>query len=126
MARILAIDDHPSVRKVLEFCLQRDGHSVLLAADGPTGLRMAADNSVDFVILDYDMPVMNGVAVCKAMKADPVLRQLPLVMITAYSTNEIIRQALGAGALEVIPKPFSMEHLKTTVNRYLTEAKPVG
>ena len=126
MAQVLAIDDNPSVRKVVEFCLKREGHSILTAADGPTGLRLAAENPVDFIFLDYEMPVMKGTAVCRTLKGDPALKAIPVVMITAYSTNDVVTQALAAGALEVLTKPFSIERLKSSLKRHLPALQPAA
>jgi CheY-like chemotaxis protein len=72
-------------------------------------------------MLDLEMPLMNGVAVCRALKADPALSRIPVLMMTGQATQEARRQALAAGAIVVMSKPFDLEVLEATVARCITE-----
>jgi CheY-like chemotaxis protein len=126
MACILIVDDDLSVQLTLEFCLQDAGYSVILAGDGPTALRVAAERQTDLILLDVNMPQMNGIAVCKALKSNPALSHIPVVMMTSCPTRDIVASAIAAGALEMLPKPFELAHLYTIVSRNLPgTAKPV-
>lgn len=122
MASILLIDDTASVLAALEYCLKSVGYEVLVAGDGRTGLQLAAERRPDLVMLDLEMPVMNGVAVCRALKADPELSRIPVLMMTGQATQEARRQALAAGAIVVMSKPFDLEALEATVARCVNEA----
>jgi CheY-like chemotaxis protein len=73
---------------------------------------------VHLVLLDIDMPIMDGIAVCKAIRADAALRHLPVVMMTGRSTREIASRGLAAGALEVLTKPFDLDVLQATLAKH--------
>ena len=119
MACVLIVDDDLSgILTRLEFCLQDAGYSVVLAGDGHAALR-AASRQISLIILDVNMPVMNGIAVCKAFKSNPALSHIPIVMMTSCPTRDIVSNAINAGALEVMPKPFELSQLYTTVLRNL-------
>jgi CheY-like chemotaxis protein len=125
MACILIVDDNLSVQLTLEFCLQDAGYSVVLASDGPGALRTAAEEQVDLIILDLNMPLMNGLAVCQALKSNPALSHIPVVMMTSCPTRDAISRAIAAGASETMPKPFALTQLYAIVSRNLPrEAKP--
>ncbi len=119
MARILVIDDSYSVRITLDYCLRAAGHDIILAEDGPEGLRLAAEKDVDLVLADVNMPGMNGVAVCRALKGHPDLQSLPVLLMTGSPSREAVGQAAAAGAGEVLRKPFVIADLVGTLGRYL-------
>ena len=121
MASILLIDDTPSVLAALDYCLKSVGYEVLLAGDGRKGLQLAGEKSPDLIMLDLEMPLLNGVAVCRALKADPLLKRIPVLMMTGQATQEARRQALAAGAIVVMSKPFDLEVLEATVARCIAE-----
>jgi len=121
MASILLIDDTPSVLAALEYCLKSVGYDVQTAGDGRKGLQLAAEKAPDLIMLDLEMPLLNGVAVCRTLKADPVLKRIPVLMMTGQATQEARRQALAAGAIVVMSKPFDLEVLEATVARCVTE-----
>jgi len=122
MASILLIDDTASVLAALDYCLKTMGYEIHLAGDGRKGLQLAAEHVPDLIMLDLEMPLMNGVAVCRSLKADPVLKRIPVLMMTGQATQEARRQALAAGAIVVMSKPFDLEVLEATVARCITEA----
>jgi CheY-like chemotaxis protein len=121
MARILLIDDTASVLAALDYFLSNIGYDVVQAGDGRTGLQRAAEVSPDLVMLDLEMPVMNGIAVCRTLKADPRLGRIPVLMMTGQATQEARRQALAAGAFVVMSKPFDLQVLEATVARGVAE-----
>jgi CheY-like chemotaxis protein len=122
MACILIVDDDLSVQLTLEFCLQDAGYAVELAGDGPAALRAAAEKQVDLILLDVNMPLMNGIMVCQSLKSNPALCHIPVVMMTSCPTREIISRSIDAGALEVMPKPFELTQLYEIVSRNLPGA----
>jgi CheY-like chemotaxis protein len=125
-ARILIIDDHPTVVTTLEYVLCSFGCTVLSAGNGKAGLEVAAEGRPDLLLLDFDMPLFNGEAVLKALKADPTLQHLPVIVMTGRGTNDVIKRSIEAGAKTVISKPFEMEHLRRTIEEYLPAGKSVG
>lgn len=115
--RVLVVDDNPSVLRSLEFYLPGIGFDVVSAGDGHSALRLAAEGEVQLILLDVDMPGMNGFAVCRALRADPVLRWLPVVMMTGRSSREVTQEGLAAGARAVLAKPFDFDLLESTLNQ---------
>ncbi len=119
MARILVIDDSVHIRESLAACLPVLGHTVILAADGETGLAKADAEWVDLVLLDVELPRMSGLSVCMALKADGSRQGLPVVMMTGRPTVEIQRQSATAGAATLLAKPFALNQLTAEIDRQL-------
>lgn len=91
----------------------RRGYAVLVAENGPEGVALAAQHPVDGVIVDVNMPGMNGLAVCRALRAQATELGRPLVlwMMTGARTTELAKSAVEAGALALFAKPFNFEDL---------------
>lgn len=123
MDRILIIDDTASVLAALDYFLKSIGYDVALAGNGRNGLQLAAEFSPDLILLDLEMPLMNGVAVCRALKGDPALARIPVMMMTGQATQEARRQALAAGALVVMTKPFDLEVLQATITSSIASGR---
>ncbi len=119
MARILVIDDSALIRETLASCLPSLGHMVLVAPDGESGLAKADPAWVDLVLLDVELPRMSGLTVCQILKADEDRRIIPVVMMTGRPTAEIRRQAAGAGAANLLVKPFALGQLAEEIDRHL-------
>lgn len=107
MALILVVDDIQDNRTLLQLDLEDDGHEVLLAENGEIALRVVADNEIDVVLLDINMPVMNGIDTLKNIKKNPLHENLPVIMVTANDLDELLIQALDLGANDYIVKPYS-------------------
>lgn len=121
MSCILVIDDSPTVRSTLQFCLQSSGFQVVTAADGRSGLaRLAEANPrVDLVLVDFNMPIMDGIAVCRAIRADPLTEKLPIILMTGFATSDTLARAAAAGFQEVVTKPFVIGKLLSDLRRHL-------
>jgi DNA-binding response OmpR family regulator len=104
--RVLIIEDEPHIVLSLEFLLQREGYRTATAADGEAGLALVRSLRPDVVLLDIMLPKTNGYEVCQAIKADPELRPIPVVMLTAKAQEVEALKGLGLGAHAYIPKPF--------------------
>ncbi|MBS0663085.1 MAG: response regulator [Verrucomicrobia bacterium] len=126
MARILVIDDSVQVREAMASCLPGAGHSVVLALDGESGLDKADPAWIDLVLLDVELPRMSGIEVCRALKRDRRLARIPVLMMTGRPTPAVERQALAAGAVVMLGKPFSLEKLLAEVERLLSPPPPGG
>ncbi|MDO8296031.1 MAG: PleD family two-component system response regulator [Caulobacter sp.] len=123
-ARILVVDDIEANVKLLEAKLAAEYYEVITANDGPTALAIAASESPDIILLDVMMPGMDGFAVCRRLKDDPVTRHIPVVLVTALDGRADRIEGLEAGADEFLTKPIDDVMLFARV-RSLTRLKQV-
>jgi DNA-binding response OmpR family regulator len=112
MATILVVDDEPNIREVVGLYLRRDGHTVVLAADGEEALRLHRASQPDLVVLDLMLPKISGLEVCRRIQSE---RQVPLIMLTAKGDEEDRIIGLGVGADDYLVKPFSPRELVARV-----------
>jgi CheY-like chemotaxis protein len=125
MAKILLIDDDPVVYELTNLMLGRAGHEVEWAKDGVEALGMMASPDLpDLVLCDILMPRMDGRQTLQAIRQDPRLRHLRVVMLTALSQSEDIEFARRMGALGYIVKPFRAGDLLRQVDKHLKPEKP--
>jgi diguanylate cyclase (GGDEF)-like protein len=110
-ATVLVADDSLVVRAVLRHHLEEEGHNVVEAVDGPSAIEMMRRHRPDMVLLDSEMPSLNGREVLSQVKADEELRDTPVVFLTAKSGSEEIVAALRAGAQDYLKKPFEPTEL---------------
>ena len=113
MRTLLVIDDNQSVRESLRFLLLRRGYEVLVAENGAAGIALAGQHQVDAAMVDVNMPGMNGVDVCKALReqATAAGRTICVWMMTGARTPDVTKRALEAGALALLGKPFDFTDL---------------
>lgn len=113
MRTLLVIDDNKSVRESLKFLFMRRGYEVLAAESGPEGIALAAQHPVDGAMIDVNMPGMNGIDVCRALRANAAAsgRDLPVWMMTGARTPDVVKRAEEAGALVLLGKPFDFTDL---------------
>ena len=112
---ILVVEDEAHIRRVLEYNLKLDGFEVYLAEDGATGLKLARENSPDIILLDWLMPVMDGLQVLAELKADSSTEHIPVFMLTAKGMLSDVTQAVEMGADDYITKPFNPIQLGKTI-----------
>ena len=117
--RILVVDDQPENRDVLVKHLERHGHSTSQAEDGQRAITMLSREAFDLVLLDVAMPEMEGYLVLERMKADPQLRHLPVIMISAVDEIETVVRCIEAGAEDFLPKPFDPTLLRARIEASL-------
>jgi two-component system phosphate regulon response regulator PhoB len=123
MARILVIEDDRDLQGVLEYNLRRAGHEALCALGGREGLRLARERRPELILLDLMLPDVPGSEVCKALKADAALRDIPVIMLTAR--GEEIDRVVGfeIGAEDYVVKPFSVRELLLRIQAILRRAR---
>ena len=110
MAKVLVIDDSPTVIEALQDCLEGKGHEVVPASSGPDGIEKAkSEEDLDLVILDYHMPEMNGLEVAKILKGDEQTNKVPIVMLTTQSDRALKEEGQKLGVIGWILKPFTPE-----------------
>jgi DNA-binding response OmpR family regulator len=120
--RILIVDDEPSIVISLEYLMTRAGHEVAVAPDGEAALQAIAARPPDLVILDVMLPRLNGFEVCRRLRADPGLRALKILMLTAKGRDTEIAKGLGLGADAYVTKPFSTRDLVARVDELFRAA----
>ena len=113
--KILVIEDEPDLLEVVQYNLEREGHKVIVCRNGEQGLSRIRTDDPDLVLLDLMLPGMDGVEVCRQVKADPVTRSIPVIMMTAKGEESDIVLGLGMGADDYITKPFSPRELVARV-----------
>ena len=124
MSHVLIADDDPDIRELVRFKLEQAGHEVTAVADGAAALSAARDGSqFDLVLLDVMMPRMTGLEVCTALRADPELSAIPILMLTARAQERDVDHGFAAGADDYILKPFSPRELLTRVNAALARRR---
>jgi DNA-binding response OmpR family regulator len=117
--RILVVDDNPTNRDILDMRLKANGYEVLHAGDGEEALAAAIEHRPDLILLDVMMPKMNGIEVCRRLKADPALPFMPIVLVTARADSQDVVEGLEAGADEYLTKPVDQKALVARVKALL-------
>lgn len=100
----LVIEDSPTQSLHLQILLEQEGLGVLIANDGETGLDLAQEYEPNIIILDLQMPGMNGFQVCERLKESPQTSDIPVILLTRHDDQEAISQGLRLGAVDYIPK----------------------
>jgi phosphoserine phosphatase RsbU/P len=121
--RLLVVDDNEMNRDMLSRRLQRQGFRVDLAENGQQALESISAQPFDLILLDIMMPVMNGYDLLERLKADPVLRHIPVIMITAVDDAESIARCIEMGAEDHLPKPFNPAILRARVDSALAKKR---
>jgi two-component system, OmpR family, alkaline phosphatase synthesis response regulator PhoP len=117
--RILIVDDDAFIRRPLEFILREEGFEPYTAADGEECLRRVGDVRPDLIFLDVMMPGRDGFAVCGALKCDPQLRDVPVILLSARGMESDRQRGLDVGAADFMTKPYSPTDLVRRVRELL-------
>ena len=123
-ARVLIADDEPNQLELVAFNLGREGFEVTSAADGQQALELAEELHPDIVVLDWMMPRMSGIEVCRALRSKAETRQIPVIMLSARSEEGDRTLGLDVGADDYVTKPFSPRELVLRVKAVLRRSKP--
>ncbi len=116
---ILVIDDEEAVRLSIRLYLEDKGYSVLQASDGQSGLEICRKCFPDLVLLDLSMPGMDGFELCGIVSDDDLLRDIPVIMLTAYESTELKIQAFDLGAVDYLTKPVNNGELLVRIRTHL-------
>jgi DNA-binding response OmpR family regulator len=118
--RVLVVDDDRVIQQLLEVNLELEGYDVVArASDGNEALDKAAELKPDIIILDIMMPKMDGLEVCRRLKADPKLSKIPVILLSARAQDFDVRAGLEIGASAYLTKPFDPVELLDVVGRLL-------
>jgi DNA-binding response OmpR family regulator len=119
-ATLLVVDDEPEINKLVARIFEKKGYRVLTAGDGAEALRMVGADRPDLIMLDLNLPKVDGWEVCRRLKSDPATAKIPIIMLTAAHANVDDAQiGIGLGADEYVAKPFVKAVLLHNVERLL-------
>lgn len=120
---ILLIEDNEQNRYLVTFMLEAQGFVIKSASDGPLGIKMAAEGGFDLILLDIQLPSMDGYAVASVLRKNPVTERIPIVAVTSYAMAGDREKALAAGCNGYLEKPINPETFVSEVGRFLHDRK---
>jgi two-component system, OmpR family, phosphate regulon response regulator PhoB len=123
-ADVLIVEDEPDIRNLVVHHLTRDGFRCRVAASGPEALARVRTATPDLVVLDLMLPEMDGLEVCRRLRADPATAAIPIIMLTAKADEVDRVVGLEMGADDYVAKPFSPKELVARVRAVLRRARP--
>ena len=121
---ILVVEDEDALATLLHYNLEKDGYDVALASDGEEALMLVEERLPDLVILDWMLPKVSGIEVCRRLRSRPESRNLPVIMLTARSEESDRIRGLDTGADDYLTKPFSMSELAARIRAVLRRIRP--
>jgi DNA-binding response OmpR family regulator len=122
ITKILIAEDQADLRDMIAHTLRLSGYEVVATEDGERAYQQAKSTQPDLIILDYELPLLNGRQVCKRLKALDAFTNTPIVIISSYGNPRYMEASLEAGAKEFIRKPFELNHLTDRVAALLAAA----
>lgn len=125
-AKILYIEDNDQNFYLVNFILTLQGYEVIWAQDGQAGIEAALGSATDLILLDIQLPVMDGYAVARELRLNPSLDKTPIVALTSYAMPGDREKALQAGCSGYIEKPINPKTFASQIERYLLSASSDG
>lgn len=122
--QILLVEDEPAQREVLAYNLEAEGYGVQRAADGEEAMLLIAESPPDLIILDWMMPLMSGLEVCRQLKSREATRAIPVIMLSARSEEIDTVRGLETGADDYVVKPYALGELMARVRTQLRRTRP--
>ncbi|HSR35935.1 MAG TPA: response regulator [Desulfurivibrionaceae bacterium] len=119
---ILIVDDSAMIRRIVSQILQEYGHRTVLAENGQKGYEQAVAVQPDLIIMDIEMPVLDGISATERIKADAKTAHIPVIFFTALGSEENIQQAKGVGGIGFLNKPICKEELGKAISDILGSA----
>ena len=116
---VLVVDDHEDNRRILRDLLRSAGYEVVEATTGETGIAAAKARTPDLILMDIQLPGIDGYEATRRIKADDVLRRIPLIVVTSYALSGDDAKAIAAGADAYVAKPFSPRAMLAKIREYL-------
>jgi two-component system phosphate regulon response regulator PhoB len=123
-ATILIVEDEKSIATLVQYNLETEGYQVILSENGEDGFHQIKKNAPDLVLLDWMLPDLSGIDICKQIKKDPKLKTIPIIMMTAKSEEEDKIRGFETGADDYVTKPFSTKELILRIQALLKRVKP--
>lgn len=122
--QVLLVEDEPAQREVLAYNLEAEGFAVRRAENGEEAMLLVAEQAPDLVILDWMMPLMSGIEVCRQMKSRDDTRSIPIIMLSARSEEVDAVRGLETGADDYVVKPYALRELMARVRNQLRRTRP--
>jgi two-component system phosphate regulon response regulator PhoB len=123
-ARLLVVEDEDALSALLDYNLQKEGFDVRLSADGEEALLLIEEDKPDLVLLDWMLPGLSGIEICRRIRARPETRDVAVIMLTARSEEDDRIRGLDTGADDYLTKPFSIPELVARVRALLRRSRP--
>jgi two-component system phosphate regulon response regulator PhoB len=120
----MIVEDEAALVTMLRYNLEKEGYNVIEAADGEEALTVVSERLPDLIILDWMLPVMSGIEVCRQLRRKPRSRDIPIIMVTARGEESDRVRGLNMGGDDYLTKPFSMPELLARVRALLRRSKP--
>ena len=117
--RILVVEDHEDNRQILRDLLSSAGFEMIEAGDGESALRLAAAEPPDLILMDVQLPILDGYEATRRIKADPRLKAIPVIVVTSYALSGEEVRARNAGCDAYVAKPYSPRQLLAKIRTYL-------
>ncbi|MFN8527020.1 MAG: response regulator [Anaerolineae bacterium] len=122
--RILCVEDNPQNMRLVRKILSSAGYEVIEAVDGNTGISETYNAKPDLVLLDINLPDIDGLDIARRLKADPEVSRIPLIALTANAMHGDRERCLEAGCNGYVPKPITKTELLGTVSHFVTQSEP--
>ena len=119
--RIMVVEDQPDNRKIIRDVFAPTGYEIIEAENGEEALAAIAKARPDLILMDIQLPIMDGYTATRRIKADPALRSIPVIAVTSYALSGEEKKAREAGCDDYIPKPYSPRELLAKVRQYLSD-----
>ena len=116
---ILVVDDEEIMRNALQRILNSHGFRVMLAKDGVEFSHILDNTKLDLILLDVNLPGVDGVEICRVVKDNPLINHVPIIFVTARATDEDIERGRSAGCDEYVTKPFEIDYIVDIIQRTL-------
>jgi two-component system phosphate regulon response regulator PhoB len=123
-ARVLVIEDEEALCALLDYNLTKEGYRVTLQSDGDEAMYTIADEKPDLILLDWMLPNVSGIEICRRVRARADLKDIPIIMLTARGEEDDRIRGLETGADDYLTKPFSMSELTARIRAVLRRARP--
>ena len=123
-AKVFLVEDEQSIITLVDYNLKKEGYKVSVSSNGEEALHEIKEQEPDLVLLDWMLPDLSGIDICRSLKKDKKLQDLPIIMLTAKGQEEDKVAALNAGADDYITKPFGYAELVARINALLRRSKP--
>ena len=117
--RILMVEDTEDNRQIIRDLMESVGYDLIEAVDGAAGVAMAAEHRPDLILMDIQLPVMDGYEASRRIKADPELSRIPIIAVTSYALSGDEAKTRAAGCDGYVAKPFSPRQLLAKMNEFL-------
>ncbi len=117
--RILVVEDQPDNRQIIRDMLSTTDYEVAEAENGEEALAAVAKQRPDLILMDIQLPVLDGYEATRRIKADPALRSIPIIAVTSYALSGEAEKAREAGCDDYVPKPYSPRQLLAKIRQYL-------